>query len=1203
MAYIVTKSSGQTLVAITDDTVDTSATSLALVGKNYAGYGIFLNENFVRLLENFASSTAPNSPLNGQLWWDSANNLLKIWTGGIWKQIHTSVASATAPMAEITGDLWWDVVNLQLKIWSGSSWILIGPGAGGSTSGGSTGTSSSTSGASVDTIVDTFSLSHIVVKFSIQGNTIGIVSRDAIFIPQSPIAGFSTIYPGFNLISSSTISGSQFTGTASNASALNNLSASQFLRSDISSTANGYLSVANDLGLTVGSTATVTISVGSGGVINVTNNTLGKDLNLNVNKGGTSTPVLQLSATTGNVTFNGANGTLLTATQPFLTTTLNLTSVGTIAVGTWQANIISPTYGGTGKNNGSNTITLAGNLTTTSTWLLNQNVAIGSAPTISGANIAASSIPNASLANANVIINGVTVNLGASATISSYAIGSVNNASLANANVIINGGVYTLGSSGSLPIASVTNAMLANANVIINNTVIPLGGQGFISAANISANASTLGGTYIAPTVFGSSLTQVGTLTGLTVSAGIVPSANNSIALGSTGAWWSNVSANVYTGTAATFTGNVIAGNVTTTYLTATYISGDGSRLTGLPTAYSNVQVATYLPTYSGGFGTVSGITTSATVAPSTTNTINLGTSTAYWNSLYATTHYGTTGTFTGAVSASTVNAGAVNAVTFGNTGATFSGASGTFTGTLNAATFSGSGASLTSIPNSALTNSSITVNGTAISLGSTGTVTAAAGTLTGTTLSTTVTASSLTSVGTLTGLTLSGAAIPNANATVGLGSLTAWYGTLYASSHIGVGGLFAGTVTAGTFAGSGASLTSVPAGQLSGTIPSGVLGASTHYIGTTAIALNRAASAQQLTGIQGIDGGALAIRQTDGTSLLVPASQIPGLGSRATDLAPNTYNTGIFSEFKNSSLYGVTGNYSGLVTYANWLGTTASTGDPSYQLLFSPAAVNSTAAPTLRLRAGIDAAWGAWNVVLHSSNFGTYATKVDGTNATGTWSISTSGNAATATAAQNGQFFTTGQVSEGQIGANFTGQSPVYLYNNATAWGLYSASGGTLITYTRATGAITTATLTNTQTTSLGVGTAASGTAGEIRAINAITSYYSDSRLKENITPIANALDKVLKISGVTFNSNDAAEKYGYTNKAQQVGVIAQEVEQVLPQIVVPAPFDIGQNEDGTEYSISGENYKTVQYEKLVPLLIEAIKELKQEIEQLKAK
>jgi hypothetical protein len=136
-----------------------------------------------------------------------------------------------------------------------------------------------------------------------------------------------------------------------------------------------------------------------------------------------------------------------------------------------------------------------------------------------------------------------------------------------------------------------------------------------------------------------------------------------------------------------------------------------------------------------------------------------------------------------------------------------------------------------------------------------------------------------------------------------------------------------------------------------------------------------------------------------------------------------------------------------------------------------------------------------------------------------------------------------------------------------------------------------------------IGVGTAAPATAGEIRATNNITAYYSDKRLKTNIKQIENALDKVNRISGVTFTSNEEAAKYGYTDTKTQVGVIAQEVEEVLPEVVVPAPFDIGKNEDGTEYSKSGENYKTVKYEKIVPLLIEAIKELTAKVEMLESK
>jgi trimeric autotransporter adhesin len=139
-------------------------------------------------------------------------------------------------------------------------------------------------------------------------------------------------------------------------------------------------------------------------------------------------------------------------------------------------------------------------------------------------------------------------------------------------------------------------------------------------------------------------------------------------------------------------------------------------------------------------------------------------------------------------------------------------------------------------------------------------------------------------------------------------------------------------------------------------------------------------------------------------------------------------------------------------------------------------------------------------------------------------------------------------------------------------------------------------------QIASLGVGTAASGTAGEIRATNNVTAYYSDERLKENIQQINNALEKVQSISGVYYTQNKLAEKYGYKNYERQVGVIAQEIKAILPEAVKPAPFDRIMVE-GKEISRSGEDYMTVQYEKLVPLLIEAIKELKAEVDELKKK
>ena len=122
----------------------------------------------------------------------------------------------------------------------------------------------------------------------------------------------------------------------------------------------------------------------------------------------------------------------------------------------------------------------------------------------------------------------------------------------------------------------------------------------------------------------------------------------------------------------------------------------------------------------------------------------------------------------------------------------------------------------------------------------------------------------------------------------------------------------------------------------------------------------------------------------------------------------------------------------------------------------------------------------------------------------------------------------------------------------------------------------------------SFGVGTAASGTTGEIRATNNITAYYSDDRLKTKLGNITNALDMVSTLNGFYYEANETAQALGYTVQ-REVGLSAQEVQKILPEIVVPAPID--------------DQYLTIHYEKLIPLLVESIKELRAEIEELKKK
>ena len=128
-------------------------------------------------------------------------------------------------------------------------------------------------------------------------------------------------------------------------------------------------------------------------------------------------------------------------------------------------------------------------------------------------------------------------------------------------------------------------------------------------------------------------------------------------------------------------------------------------------------------------------------------------------------------------------------------------------------------------------------------------------------------------------------------------------------------------------------------------------------------------------------------------------------------------------------------------------------------------------------------------------------------------------------------------------------------------------------------------------------VGTTADPGAGAIYATGNITAYYSDSRLKDVKGNITGALDKVTSLNGVYYTNNDVAAQHGYTSQDLQVGLLAQQVEAVLPEVVKAAPFDLDENGN----SKSGENYKTVQYERIIPLLVEAIKELRAEVKTLK--
>jgi len=291
MPYTITKTDGTTLLNLADGLTDESTTSLVLIGKNYSGYGAFLNQNFVKMLEHFANTSSPDDPLTGQLWYDTANSLLKVFTGTQWKVISSSISSSQAPADPVVGDLWWDTTNTQLKVYSGTSWVTIGPAF--------TATSGQT-GAVADIIADNTqsAATHVVVKFFVNNQLTSILSRDAEFTPltTSSAPGFTTIKPGFNL--STAISGLRYWGLADNASKLNGASASTYATYNGVGPFTTAQSFTNTNGISVGSSNDLTIS-NTGSAVNLTNNTNNSNIDFNVKVNNANTTIFRINGTNG----------------------------------------------------------------------------------------------------------------------------------------------------------------------------------------------------------------------------------------------------------------------------------------------------------------------------------------------------------------------------------------------------------------------------------------------------------------------------------------------------------------------------------------------------------------------------------------------------------------------------------------------------------------------------------------------------------------------------------------------------------------------------------------------------------------------------------------------------------------------------------------------------------------------------------------
>jgi len=236
MPYTLYKTNGLKLTTVDDGTLNLT-TDLSLVGRNYAGYGQVVNDNLVKLLENFANNSAPSKPLAGQLWYDTSAKKLKLYDGIQFKTLLTTTVSTTQPSDLNNGDLWFDAAGQKLYIKNLNELILIGPGGGSGTSGSSGG--STTGGAATSNVLSSTNVPYDIIKLSIGEATIGVISPNAfnVDITDPLYTEFSQIKYGITLKGADPITGvststqSYFWGTAADSVRLNGRPSTDYLLS------------------------------------------------------------------------------------------------------------------------------------------------------------------------------------------------------------------------------------------------------------------------------------------------------------------------------------------------------------------------------------------------------------------------------------------------------------------------------------------------------------------------------------------------------------------------------------------------------------------------------------------------------------------------------------------------------------------------------------------------------------------------------------------------------------------------------------------------------------------------------------------------------------------------------------------------------------------------------------------------------------
>ena len=304
MPYIVnfTDSENKSPITVFDNT-SSQDTSLTFPGRNVTGYGQIIAENFLKLLENFASASQPVNPIEGQLWYDTTNGVLQLYDNTNWKAASNIQKSPTEPSVETSkvGELWVDTTNQQLRIYTGTRWLLVGPSE--------SAIDGLRYGPAIEKIVDQDNLDKNVLILYIADIPVAIVSKDT-FTPKIQIAGFDRVYSGINIATpanpdeqssfESIFLGGflpKLIGTAKNADALNvsgnEIEAGKFLRSDTTNTTEFSFNIRNNQGLVIGIDNNFQLTT-SATSAKIYNSAAGSSLDLQVNRNGVPSTILRV---------------------------------------------------------------------------------------------------------------------------------------------------------------------------------------------------------------------------------------------------------------------------------------------------------------------------------------------------------------------------------------------------------------------------------------------------------------------------------------------------------------------------------------------------------------------------------------------------------------------------------------------------------------------------------------------------------------------------------------------------------------------------------------------------------------------------------------------------------------------------------------------------------------------------------------------